>query len=85
MICHVCRGDLQGKGMPSVTGTRDGFGIGRNFMHTDDKGTREITTWRQWEKAGYKNVMDCIKKPHIKEMVKEKMKKIKRNGGKSIL
>ena len=86
MICPKCGGDLRGQGMPSVTGTRDGFGIGRKFYHTNEDGSRkEITTWREWEKAGYKDAISDTRNSTVREMAKEKMKKIKRNGGRSML
>ncbi len=71
---------------PGITGTRDGFGIGRNFMHTDEHGvTKEITTHREWEKAGYKDAMSVIKDNTIREKVKEKQKRLKKEGVKSRL
>ena len=70
----------------NVIGTRDQFGIGRNFMHTDDNGkTKEITTWGQWEKAGYKDALQCTKNHNVREMIKEKQEKLKRKGVKSAL
>ena len=70
----------------SVINTRDSFGFGRNFMHTDDNGvTKEITTWKQWDKAGYKNALDVIKNPKVKELVKKKQKKMKAEGHRSVL
>lgn len=85
MACPKCGGDLKGEGMPGVTGTRDGFGIGRNFIHSDEKGTREITTWREWEKAGYKDAISATRNKDIAKRAKDKMKRIKREGGKSML
>jgi hypothetical protein len=72
MVCP-CGGDLKGEGFPSVTGTRDGFGIGQNFI--DEKTHREITTWREWEKAGFKE--PNIKNPKVRELVKEKRKELR--------
>ena len=86
MLCPSCGGDLRGRGFPSVTGTRDQFGIGKKFYHTNEDGTKkEITTWREWDKAGYKNALDVTKNHNVREMVKEKMNKIKHNGGRSLL
>lgn len=84
MICHICRGDLKGNGFPTVTGTRDQFGIGKNFIHENDDGSKkEITTWREWEKAGYKDAVS-FHKGQVKEKIKEKMDKIRRKEGKKI-
>ena len=70
---------LETKKCPGVTGTRDSFGIGRNFMHENEDGTqKEITTWREWEKAGYKDALSCHK-GDVKEKIKEKQRKIKRH------
>jgi hypothetical protein len=58
-----------------IIGTRDSFGIGKEFYH---KG-KEITTWRQWEKAGYSDPLSdgTIKDNEMKERVKEKAAKVK--------
>ena len=34
----------------SITGTRDRFGINKAFR--DKKTGKEITTWKEWERAG---------------------------------
>jgi len=83
MICK-CGGELRGEG-PGVTGTRDGFGIGRKFYHTDNNGSREITTWREWEKFGYKDAISATNNKTIAKMAKDKMKRIKAKGGRSML
>lgn len=84
MICPICEGDLRGEGFPAFTGTRDQFGIGKNFIHENDDGSKkEITTWREWEKAGYKNAMSCHRGT-VKEKIKEKMDKIRRKSGQKI-
>ena len=85
MICPKCNGDLKGEGFPSVTGTRDGFGIGRKFYHNDGQGVKEITTWREWEKAGYKDAISATNNKNIAKMAKDKMKRIKAKGGRSML
>jgi hypothetical protein len=72
MICPYCEGDLRGEGFPMVTGTRDGFGIGQNFI--DERTHKEITTWREWEKAGYREPK--LKNPKANEAFKEKRKQI---------
>jgi len=63
--------------MPGITGTRDQFGIGRNFYHEG----KEITTHREWDKAGY---VDAHSDPALnhdtKEMMKEKTARRKREG-----
>ncbi len=85
MICHICRGPLKGEGFPGVTGTRDSFGIGRKFYHRDENGVREIETWKGWERAGYKDAISATGNKNIAKMAKDKMKRIKQNGGKSML
>lgn len=46
--------------VPLITGTRDSFGIGRKFK--DERTGKEITTWKEWEKAGYSDPLkDGIK------------------------
>ena len=72
MICK-CGGDIRGEGFPGITGTRDSFGIGQNFI--DEKTHKEITTWKEWERAGYRSPE--IKNHKVKELVKEKMNQLK--------
>ena len=68
---------LETKQCPGITGTRDSFGIGRNFIHQG----KEITNYKEWEKAGYGNVKNDTSVPHdVKEKIKEKIKKCKRRG-----
>lgn len=45
---------LRTRQAPGVIGTRDSFGIGRNFYHLG----KEITTYKEWEKAGYTDLKD---------------------------
>ena len=67
-------------------GTQDSFGISKNFIHTNDDGTKkEIKSWKQWEKAGYKDALQCTKNHNVREMIKEKQEKLKRTGVKSAL
>lgn len=71
---------------PGITGTRDSFGIGRNFIHKGEDGKfREITNWKQWHKDGYRDPMDSpsISKTH-KDMIKIKKKVIKDGKNRSI-
>ena len=72
MICPYCKGYLKGEGFPGVTGTRDSFGIGQNFI--DERTNKEITTWREWEKAGYREANP--KNPRVREAFKDKKKKL---------
>lgn len=63
---------------PNISGTRDGFGIKKSFIHDNPDGTKkEIDNWRSWEKSGYRPALECIKKPRMKEMVKEGIAKRK--------
>ena len=65
----------------AITNTRDQFGVGKSFVHENEDGTRkEITTRKEWEKAGYKDALSCHKGA-VKEKIKEKMDKIKRKNG----
>lgn len=66
--------------MPAITGTRDSFGIGRNFIHEGEGGRKEITTWREWEKAGYREAKE-VHKGTVKEMIKRKEDKMKHSKG----
>lgn len=72
MVCE-CGGDIKGEGFPSITGTRDGFGIGKNFI--DERTNKEITTWREWEKAGYREPK--LKNEKAQEAFKEKKSQLK--------
>jgi len=68
---------LQSKQFPGVTGTRDSFGIGRNFLHRG----REITNYKEWERAGYRDPKDDPTiTSDVKEMMKEKIEKRKVEG-----
>ncbi len=60
----------------SVLGTRDGFGVGKAFYSEHAK--KEITTWKEWEKAGYRDPLTDHTMTHsLREKVKEKMAKEK--------
>lgn len=85
MLCPICYGELRGTGGPGLTGTRDGFGIGRKFYHNDGQSTKEITTWKGWERAGYKDAISATGNKTIAKMAKDKMKRIKQSGGRSML
>ena len=60
--------------MFAMTGTRDNFGIGKEFR--DDSTGKVIDNWNSWEKAGYKNPIDCHKDTNVKEGIKRKIEKI---------
>jgi len=51
-VCQKC-GTAMDKQitMPAIHGTRDGFGINKAFV--DAETGKEITTWKEWEEAGY--------------------------------
>jgi len=60
----------------NIIGTRDNFGVMKSF--TDSNTGKEISTWKEWERAGYKNAEESPNlKPKVKEMIKEKKDKIK--------
>lgn len=75
MICPYCNGELRGSS-PGVIGTRDGFGISREFY--DTKTATYIDNFKKWEKAGFKEPGDlgCKNSRYIKDKVKE-LKKTK--------
>lgn len=75
MVCD-CGGYLKGVGCPGVTGTRDSFGVGKSFK--DDDTGKEIDNWKSWEKAGYRNPLDTVKNHNVREGIKRKMDKIKK-------
>lgn len=80
MICLYCGGDLRGQA-PGVVGTRDSFGVSKNFI--DEKTGKEIDTWKKWEKAGYKE--KCVTNNHtFNEKVKEGLKKRKYRGDRKL-
>ena len=58
-----------------VLGTRDGFGVAKAFYSNSAK--KEITTWKEWEKAGYKDPLHEPMPHTLREKVKEKMAKEK--------
>lgn len=73
MICVFCGGDIKGQSA-GVIGTRDGFGIGKEFV--DERSGKEIDNWRSWEKAGFRD--KCSTTNHnFKEQVKEQKEKRK--------
>ena len=61
--------------MPSVIGTRDGFGIGKGWV----KDGKVIDNWKSWERAGYCDPKDS---PNLtsdqKAQIKRKVEKIKK-------
>lgn len=77
MRCPLCGGNLKGKG-PGIMGTRDSFGVGRKFYHNDNGVKKEITTWKEWEKAGYKDPLESTTlSEEVKSGIKEKKEKIR--------
>ena len=69
MVC-VCGGHYLGTGI-RITGTRDGFGIGNEFV--DEKTHKTIDNWKSWERAGYRKPLEAVKNHTIRERVKEKI------------
>ena len=60
--------------MPAVHGTRDSFGVGKEFY--DEKTGKVIDNWKDWEKAGYKPATEGNHSSHVKEGIKRKVDKI---------
>ena len=58
-----------------VTGTRDNFGIKKEFI--DDQNGETIDNWKSWEKAGFRNPVEMHKGAKMKEKIQEKIKKVK--------
>jgi hypothetical protein len=73
MIC-ACGGDIRGLGCPSISGTRDQFGIGNEFI--DERTNRTIDNWKDWERAGYKDPLEVTKNHRVREMIKDKKKEL---------
>jgi hypothetical protein len=71
MICPYCDGYIVGRGFPSVNGTRDSFGVGKEFY--DVKTGRYIDNFKSWEKAGFREPgqSGARNSGFIKEKVKE--------------
>lgn len=71
---------LKSRQFPGVIGTRDSFGIGKEFV--DKESGKLIDTWPKWQKAGYRDFKDTVYKdkrdPDMKERVKEQIKIKKR-------
>lgn len=67
---------------PALTNTRDGFQRENKkpFIHEG----REITTWKEWEKAGYRNPLEVTKDSNIRAGTKEKIEKIRIEEGKKV-
>ena len=64
--------------VPNVTGTRDGFGVNNEFYSPHAK--KYIDNWKDWKKAGYSNPKNDSTMSHtLREKVKEKMDRVKRN------
>ena len=80
MICLYCGGDLRGQA-PSISGTRDGFGISKSFI--DERTGKEIDTYKKWEKAGFKDKVET-KNHTLNEQIKEGVKKRKYRGDRVI-
>ncbi len=79
MICPQCGGDLRGKA-PSIS-TSDTFGIMKSF--TDERTGKEITTYKKWEKAGYRDKVNTNNHT-LNEQVKEGVKKRKYRGDRKL-
>ena len=58
----------------AISGTKDSFGI-KNAFKTDDG--KEISTWKQWEKAGYAHLKDTPMNVNTKAKALEKQDKIR--------
>ena len=62
--------------MPGVHGTRDTFGIGKEFY--DHKTGKWIDNRKSWERAGYSDIREFVSGDSVLEpVVKEKLKEQK--------
>lgn len=59
----------------TISGTRDSFGISKAFY--DPKTSKDIDTWKKWEKAGFRNPLESEfkKNPDVKDKIKWNMKR----------
>lgn len=81
MICS-CGGDIRGQSC-GINGTRDSFGIKREFY--DKQTGQTIDNWKKWERAGFRDPLtESHLSPDHKRLVKEKQKAIKRGYKKTI-
>lgn len=76
MVCVYCGGDIIGSGFPGICGTRDSFGIGKEFK--DPHTGKIVDNWRTHEKLGYRNPLESstISRDY-KKLIKKKQKLIK--------
>lgn len=81
MLCK-CGGRYYGVGVAGISGTRDGFGIGKAFK--DNKTGKTIDNWKSWEKAGYRNPLETVKDLNVMAGIKRKMDKIKHDKKKGL-
>ena len=77
-LCGVCETPMDKQiCIPAVHGTRDSFGVGKSFVDPDSG--KEITTWKEWEQAGYKPAAEAMKQSKRGEkaqtLFKEKLAK----------
>lgn len=79
MTCHKCGGRLRTKDLPTITGTRDGFGIKNEFY--DNKTKKYITNRKEWEKAGFRDPLEVTTTHNVREGIKRKLDKIKHDKG----
>lgn len=72
---------LETRQFPGVTGTRDSFGVRKEFY--DPQSGQYINNWKSWEKAGFRSV-DTIKNDYVKKQAKQKMKRCKSRGDRQV-
>jgi len=64
-------------------GTRDSFGIGKEFQ--DPESGKVIDNWKSWERAGYRNPLEVTKDLNIRSGIKRKINKFQHEKGKRIV
>ena len=78
--CPCCRRLMTRKiSVPKISGTRDGFGIGKSF--TDETTGKTVDNWNTWEKLGYRSALETHKGT-VKEKIKRKVDKITNHDSK---
>ena len=69
-ICPECGGDVKGHGFPGTSG------LTRNFKAMKTHEGKEVSTWKQWERAGYRDAKD-FHSGKVLDGIKRKEEKIK--------
>jgi len=77
MICLYCGGLLRGSS-PAIQGTADCFGFKNQFK--DEHSGKTITTRKDWKKAGYGDIDECVPDRSMRYDAKAKMRRCQKRG-----